>query len=179
MDLRFVAVLLLIPVLDFLLLIGLVAVGPLTILHGVLLVVVTSLIGLLLVRAEGRHTLRKIQRSLVQGELPADELLDGALILVSAGLFLTPGLLTDLFGLLLVLPPTRYPFRVATRKFVAEPYLDATTGGFATGAVYEGGGPRTQVDLDEEDYRFGDIDEEDAGGSRGGDGAGGSEPSQD
>ena len=64
MDLRLVAVLLLVPVLDFLLLVGLVAVGPLTVVQGVLVVVVTSLVGLLLVRAEGRHTVRKIQRSL-------------------------------------------------------------------------------------------------------------------
>ena len=173
MDLRLVGVLLLIPVLDFLFLVGLVIAGPLTLLQGVLLVVVTSLVGLLLVRAEGRHTLRKIQRRLAGGELPGDELLDGALILVAAGLFLTPGLLTDLLGLLLVLPPTRYPFRVATRKFVAEPYLDVTTDGFATGAVYEGGAPRTEVELDEDDYRFGDADEDDTGGGGPAGGAGG------
>jgi UPF0716 protein FxsA len=160
MDLRLVAVLLLVPVLDFLLLVGLVAAGPLTVVQGVLVVVVTSLVGLLLVRAEGRHTLRKIQRNLATGELPGDQLLDGALILVAAGLFLTPGFLTDLFGLLLVLPPTRYPFRVALRKFVVTPYLDAKTGGFVSGGVYEGGAPRTEVELDEDDYRFEDADDE-------------------
>ncbi|WP_254823651.1 FxsA family protein [Haloglomus halophilum] len=168
MDLRLVAVLLLVPVLDLLLLVGLVAVGPLTIAHGVLVVVITSLVGLLLVRAEGRHTLRKIQRNLADGELPGDQLLDGALVLVSAALFLTPGLLTDLFGLLLVLPPTRYPFRLATRKFVVTPYLDAKTGGFVTGDVYEGGPPRTEVELDESDYRFDDGDD-DPGDPRGSD----------
>jgi UPF0716 protein FxsA len=169
MDLRLVAVLLLVPVLDFLLLVGLVAVGPLTIVHGVLVVVVTSLVGLLLVRAEGRHTLRKIQRNLAEGELPGDQLLDGALILVSAGLFLTPGFLTDLFGLLLVLPPTRWPFRVATRKFVVTPYLDAKTGGFVTGGVYEGGAPRTEVEMDESDYRFDDSDDDEPADPRSGD----------
>ena len=158
MDLRLVAVLLLVPVLDFLLLVGLVALGPLTIVQGVLVVVVTSLVGLLLVRAEGRHTLRKIRRNLATGELPGDELLDGALILVAAGLFLTPGFLTDLFGLLLVLPPTRYPFRWATRTFVVTPYLDAKTGGFVSETVYGGGAPRTEVELDEDDYRFGESD---------------------
>jgi UPF0716 protein FxsA len=170
MDLRLVAVLLLIPVLDLLFLIGLVAVGPLTAVQGVLVVVVTSLVGLLLVRAEGRHTLGKIQRDLAGGELPGDELLDGALVLVAAVLFLAPGLLTDLFGLLLVIPPTRYPFRVATRKFVVTPYLDAKTGGFVSGDVYEGGAPRTEVELDEADYRFDENDEDDpTDGPRSGD----------
>lgn len=167
MDLRLVAVLLLVPVLDFLLLVGLVAVGPLTVVQGVLVVVVTSLVGLLLVRAEGRHTIRKIQRSLAGGDLPGDELLDGALILVAAGLFLTPGFLTDVLGLVLVLPPTRYPFRVGLRKFVVGPYLDAKTGGIATGAVYEGGAPRTEVEMDESDYRFDDADGRDEGPGEG------------
>ena len=159
MDVRLVAVLLLIPILDLLFLVGLVAIGPMTVVQGVLVVVLTSLLGLLLVRAEGRHTLRKMQRDLARGDLPGDELLDGALVLVAAVLFLAPGLLTDLTGLLLVLPPTRYPVRVATRRFVVEPYLDAKTGGIATGAVYEGGAPRTDVELDESDYRFDDEDE--------------------
>jgi UPF0716 protein FxsA len=137
--LRVIAVLLLIPILDVLLLVVLTGfVGwPLVILA----VVLTALVGLFLVRAEGRHTLRKIQEKLARGEAPTDELIDGGLLLVSGGFLLTPGLVTDLVGLLLVVPLTRYPIRLAVKRFVVVPYVDAKTGGFASGNVYVGGFP--------------------------------------
>ena len=144
MDLRVIGVLLLVPLLDVMLLVILATrLGPFTIgpVATVALVVLTALIGLLLVRAEGRHTLSRLQRKLAGGEVPTDELLDGAFLLVAGALMLTPGLVTDLVGLVLVLPPTRYPLRVAVKKYVVTPYVDAKTGGFATGNVYVGGFP--------------------------------------
>jgi UPF0716 protein FxsA len=137
--LRVVAVLLLIPLLDVLLLTVLIGVVGWQLV--VLAVVFTALIGMLLVRAEGRHTARKIQQKTAQGELPTDELLDGALLLVAGVALLTPGLVTDLVGFLLVLPPTRYPIRLAVKKWVVVPYADAKSRGFVTGNVYVGGFP--------------------------------------
>jgi len=137
--LRILGVLLLIPLLDIMLLVA--VASWLGAAPTVLLVVLTALVGLLLVRAEGRHTLRKIQRRLATGEVPTDALLDGGLLLVSGVLLLTPGLVTDLLGLVLVLPPTRYPIRVATKKWIVTPYVDAKMDGFATGNVYVGGFP--------------------------------------
>lgn len=137
--LRLIALLLLIPLFDVLLLV--VVANFIGVVQTVLIVVLTALIGMLLVRAEGRHTLRKIQRKLAQGEAPTDELVDGGLLLVSGVMLLTPGLVTDLIGLILVIPVTRYPVRVATKKWVVSPYLDAKTGGFASGNVYVGGFP--------------------------------------
>jgi UPF0716 protein FxsA len=137
--LRIIGVLLLIPLLDVLLLVVLMgAVGWQIVL---LAVVLSALVGLLLVRAEGRHTLARIRRKTTQGELPTDELLDGALLLIAGALLLTPGLVTDLVGLLLVVPITRYPIRLGVKKFVVVPYADAKTSGFATGNVYVGGFP--------------------------------------
>ncbi|MFD1585781.1 FxsA family protein [Halorientalis brevis] len=137
--LRIIALLLLIPLFDVMLLVAVAAwFGTL---ETVLIVVLTALIGMLLVRAEGRHTIRKIQRKLGQGEPPTNELVDGGLLLVSGAMLLTPGLVTDLIGLLLVVPVTRYPIRVATKKWVVSPYVDAKTGGFASGNVYVGGFP--------------------------------------
>lgn len=148
MDLRVVGVLLLVPLLDVMLLVilatglGPVDLGlPLT----VAIVVLTALVGMLLVRAEGRHTLGKIQRKLARGELPTDELLDGAFLLIAGALFLTPGIVTDLVALVLVLPPTRYPVRLLTKKYVVTPYAEAKTEGFATGNVYIGGFPRSDA----------------------------------
>ncbi|MFO7927544.1 MAG: FxsA family protein [Halobacteriota archaeon] len=144
MYLRFIGLLLLVPLVDVLLLVVLATgIGPITLgpAATVAIVVLTALLGLLLVRAEGRHTVRKIQRQLARGEPPTNALLDGAFLLVAGALMLTPGLITDLIGLLLVLPPTRYPIRVAVKRYVVTPYLDSETGGFATGNVYIGGFP--------------------------------------
>jgi UPF0716 protein FxsA len=144
MYLRLIGLLLLVPLLDMLLLVvlatglGPVSIGPAA---TVAVVVVTALVGLLLVRAEGRHTIQRIQRKLLQGDAPTDELLDGAFLLVAGALMLTPGLVTDLIGLVLVLPPTRYPIRLVVKRYVVTPYLDGKTGGFASGNVYIGGFP--------------------------------------
>ena len=78
MRLRYVIpALLLIPLVDALLLV--VVADYLGWQATVLLVVLTGLVGMLLVRAEGRHTLRRIQEKAARGEPPANELLDGAL----------------------------------------------------------------------------------------------------
>ena len=144
MYLRLIGLALLVPLADVLLLVVLATgLGPVTIgpAATVAVVVLTALIGLLLVRAEGRHTIRKIQRKLARGDPPTDELLDGALLLVAGALMLTPGLVTDLLGLVLVLPPTRYPIRILVKRYVVKPYIDGKTDGFASGNVYVGGFP--------------------------------------
>ena len=135
--LRYIAALLLVPLADaFLLVLVAAEIGPVL---TVLVVVLTALLGMLLVRAEGRHTVRKIQQKLAEGEIPTDELLDGGLLLVAGALTLTPGLVTDALGIVLVFPLTRIPIRAVARDYVVVPYIDKKTGGFATGNVYLGG----------------------------------------
>ncbi|EMA00883.1 UPF0716 protein FxsA [Haloarcula vallismortis] len=141
--LRVIGLLLLIPLFDIVLLVT-VAIPFLGSLVTVALVVLTALVGMLLVRAEGRATLRKIQQRLAVGELPTDELIDGGLLIAAGAFFLTPGLVTDFVGLLLAVPFTRYPVRAATRRWVVQPYVDAKTGGFASGQVYVGGFPNDE-----------------------------------
>jgi UPF0716 protein FxsA len=191
MYLRAIGVLLLVPLVDVLLLVVLATgFGPVTIgpAATVAVVVLTAFLGLLLVRAEGRHTIRKIQRKLAQGSPPTNELLDGALLLVAGALMLTPGLITDLIGLLLVIPPTRYPIRILVKRYVVTPFFDSQTGGFATGNVYVGGfpggggnggfqdgfssgpdpdtGSSNTVEMGEDEYEFDDVSEEDSDESR-------------
>ncbi|AUG46486.1 membrane protein FxsA [Haloarcula taiwanensis] len=141
--LRVIGLLLLIPLFDIVLLVT-VAIPFLGPLVTVALVVLTALVGMLLVRAEGRATLRQIQQRLAVGELPTDELIDGGLLIAAGAFFLTPGLVTDFVGLLLAVPFTRYPVRAATRRWVVQPYVDAKTGGFASGQVYVGGFPNDE-----------------------------------
>jgi UPF0716 protein FxsA len=85
-------------------------------LNTVALVVLTAVLGLMLVRLEGLRTLRQIQLSLSQGEIPAEELIDGILIFVSGILLLTPGVLTDVFALILLIPYTRMHFKRWLRR---------------------------------------------------------------
>jgi UPF0716 protein FxsA len=138
--LRYIGLLLLIPLLDAVVLVvlaGFVLSWQLV----VLLVVLTALVGMLLARFEGRHTIQKIQTKLAQGDAPTDELIDGGLLLVAGAFLLTPGLVTDLLGFLIVVPLTRYPIRVGLKRRVIVPYADEKAGGFATGNVYIGGFP--------------------------------------
>jgi UPF0716 protein FxsA len=138
--LRYIGLLLLIPLLDAILLVVL-AGFVLSWQFIVLLVVLTALVGMLLARYEGRHTIRKIQAKLARGEPPTDELIDGGLLLVAGAFLLTPGLVTDLLGFLFIVPLTRYPIRAGLKRWVLTPYVDEKTGGFATGNVYIGGFP--------------------------------------
>jgi UPF0716 protein FxsA len=138
--LRYIGLLLLIPLLDAILLVALAA-FVLDLPLIVLLVVLTALVGMLLARFEGRHTIRKIQTKLARGEAPTDELIDGGLLLVAGAFLLTPGLVTDLLGFLFIIPLTRYPVRAGLKRWVIVPYVDQKTGGFATGNVYIGGFP--------------------------------------
>ncbi len=71
------------------------------------LVAATGILGALLARREGLRALTRVRRELAEGRIPTASLLSGAAVLVGGALLLTPGILTDLIGLALLLPPTR------------------------------------------------------------------------
>ena len=77
----------------------------------VALVVLTALLGLVLARFEGLRTLQQIRHSLAQGIVPAEEMVDGVLIFIGGILLIIPGVLTDLFALVLLIPYTRTIFK--------------------------------------------------------------------
>ena len=72
-----------------------------------LLIIVPGVLGAWMIRRAGVHCLRTIRSRLTAGELPTDSLLDAVFILVAGVLLLTPGVLTDLLGLVLLIPWTR------------------------------------------------------------------------
>ncbi len=84
----------------------------------ILLVIVTGIVGATLTRLEGLRVLRNIQHSMERGELPADGLMDGVMILIAGALLITPGVLTDAAGFLLVIPFTRVPIRNFIRRWM-------------------------------------------------------------
>lgn len=92
----------------------------------VLLLIADGVLGSYLVRHQGGRAWAALRQALDEHRVPARELADGALILVGGTLLLTPGFVTDVFGLFCVLPFTRPVARrlltgFLTRKFLAGP----------------------------------------------------------
>lgn len=71
------------------------------------LIVVTGVIGAWLARREGTQCLSRIQKELSQGQLPGDSLVDALMILVAGAVLITPGVITDILGFSLLVPPIR------------------------------------------------------------------------
>lgn len=86
------------------------------ILDTIAVMLIISVVGAWLARHEGFFVIRRIQDCLATGRVPADEMLDGALVLAGGLLLLTPGFVTDAFGLLLLFPPSRAVARAYVRR---------------------------------------------------------------
>jgi UPF0716 protein FxsA len=84
------------------------------------LVIVTGVAGASLARSQGLRVLLQIRQELAAGRVPVDRLMDGLLILIAGALLLTPGLLTDLVGLAVLVPgPRDFVKRQLGRKLTA------------------------------------------------------------
>jgi UPF0716 protein FxsA len=124
-----------VPVLELILLVWLG--GRLGFLPTVGLIVVTALVGTWLAHREGLSAWRRFQRRLVSGEMPGRELTDGLIILVSGALLLTPGVLTDVVGLLGLFPLSR----AAIRAYVSRRMQRSVASGTARVMTFGGGMP--------------------------------------
>jgi len=87
------------------------------------ILIADSVIGSLLLRSQGRLAWRRFNAALQEGRVPAREVLDGALVIFGGAFLITPGFLTDVIGVFLLLPPTRAVARrmlvgVFSRRFV-------------------------------------------------------------
>lgn len=71
------------------------------------LLIAASVVGGWLIKREGARAWLALREALSAGRMPARELADGALILIGGTLMLTPGFLSDIVGLVVVLPLTR------------------------------------------------------------------------
>ena len=83
--------------------------------YTVALIVFTGVLGAWLARHEGMRALGRIRSELREGRIPSTAMLDGLLILIAGALLLTPGILTDAVGFLLLVPPTRAMARKAVQ----------------------------------------------------------------
>ena len=86
----------------------------------IFLVIGTGILGAYLAKLYGLTVWNKIQQDLNAGLMPADKLVDGLLILIGGIVLLTPGLLTDILGFMLLIPFTRSYFK----RFVKAKFKD-------------------------------------------------------
>ena len=89
------------------------------VLNTLALLILVSIVGAWLAKREGLGVIRRMQRSIEAGRVPGTELVDGFLILLAAALMLTPGFLTDIVAIFLLLPPVRAVVRRELRRRVA------------------------------------------------------------
>jgi UPF0716 protein FxsA len=91
---------------------GTIGIGP-----TIFLLVADALLGAALLRHQGRAAWVAFNRALAESRVPAKEVLDGVLVIFGAALLMSPGFITDIFGFILLIPPTRALVR-STLKWV-------------------------------------------------------------
>ena len=90
------------------------------VLNTVGLLILSSILGGWLMKREGLGVVRRIQQATAEGRVPGKEVVDGVLVLFGGALMLAPGFLTDVAGMLLLLPPVRALVRRSLRhRFAA------------------------------------------------------------
>ena len=94
--------------------------------NTILLVILTGFLGAWLARLEGMNTMMRLRTNLQQGLMPAEELIDAVIIFGAGVVLITPGLITDVFGLLLLWPVTRNKFKRMLRKKLDEMRMNGT-----------------------------------------------------
>lgn len=105
--------------------------GVLGVWPTIALVLLTAIVGASLVRSQGLQTLLTVQQRLAQGQLPAQQILEGVMLAVAGVLLLTPGFFTDILGMLVLLP--------APRAYLAKQLMSRVVVGniHASGAGFE------------------------------------------
>ncbi len=128
----------------------------------VLLVILTAVVGVALLKRQGIATLARAQEALDAGRLPVDSVVDGVCLLVAGAFLLTPGLITDTAGFLLLVPGfrrglarwvleklrTHGSIRVTTFESGAGPAADGDRTAGSEGPVIDGDYARVDQDAD-------------------------------
>jgi UPF0716 protein FxsA len=115
------------------------------------LLLADALIGSWLLKHQGRNAWRRFNEALAARRFPGREVVDGALIIVGGTLLLTPGFLTDIVGVFLLLPPTRAITRRLLRRFTIGRFAVVAMPGGVRGPVGPppaSGGRRPSRDYD-------------------------------
>jgi UPF0716 protein FxsA len=92
------------------------------------LLIADSILGSWLMRHQGRAAWRRFNETVAAGRVPAREVLDGALVIFGGALLLTPGFITDILGLFLLIPPTRAVVRAVLARRLAHRLVVSVSG---------------------------------------------------
>ncbi|MBW8059598.1 MAG: FxsA family protein [Solirubrobacterales bacterium] len=120
-----------------------------------------AVLGSLLLRHQGRGAWRRFNAAIAERRFPGREVADGLLIAVGGALLLTPGFVTDVFGLALLIPPTRAVASRLLRAYLSRRFVAVGVGG-ARPTGNESGGDRpydldsTAEEVDSDDPRLPD-----------------------
>ncbi len=109
-------------------------------LYTILILVLISVTGAALAKRQGYAAVARIQEDFRLGKMPGDSLIDGALILAASLLLLTPGYITDVFGLFLLIPPVRKLVRTYVRRRLQSAIERRTVRVYTPGGPGEGHG---------------------------------------
>ena len=93
--------------------------------HTIMLIITTGIVGALLAQSQGLAVIRKMQEEISFGRPPSGELFDGLFVLVGGVLLITPGIVTDIIGFILLLP--------ATRNFIKQWFVRKMQNGISRG----------------------------------------------
>ena len=126
------------------------------------LLLADSILGAVLMRSQSRSAWRRFQLALAESRVPAREVFDGVLVIFGGALLLTPGFVTDIFGLFLLIPPTRAVVRALLVRRFGALMLVGSVGGAAMRRARGRGGrgapeydvEGTAVDVDPEKRRL-------------------------
>jgi UPF0716 protein FxsA len=113
-----------------------------------ILLLADALLGSWLLKHEGRSAWRRFNEALAARRFPGREVADGALIIVGGTLLLTPGFITDVFGVFLLLPPTRAISRRVLKRLTIGRFAIVTVGGFGTPSPGPGPGSKSRPSRD-------------------------------
>jgi UPF0716 protein FxsA len=110
--------------------------------NTIFLVVITGFLGAWLFKVEGRRTWRAWQEALGQGRIPEEGVLSAVMLLVGGALLVTPGFVSDILGLMLLVPPIRHALarllQPRVEAWVAERARSAVQGPSASVVYFDG-----------------------------------------
>ncbi len=143
---RILALFLIMPVVELFLLVQLEKLaddftGGYGLLFTLAVIFVTGVLGSYLAKREGLSVWNRLQSRLDEGGLPGKELLDGVIILIAGALLITPGVLTDFFGFIGLIPFTRAGVRKLVMKRIKRAVKNGTIqtgfGGFGSASAWD------------------------------------------
>ena len=120
------------------------------VLPTIAILIVDSIVGSMLLRHQGRSAWRRFNAAVAEGRAPAREVLDGVLVIFGGAFLITPGFITDVIGLLLLIPPTRSLFRRLLVRRLRGRFVVAVAGAGAGAAARAARGDRARQDYDVE-----------------------------